>query len=198
MSQKRENTKAFILKNVAPIFNRKGYTGTRLSDITTATGLSKGAVYGNFKNKPDLAVNAFYFNVEKLISPMIGIASSEKNSIKSMHALTKYYRDYYNQSLASGGCPILNVGVDAKYNNPELFKAAREVSQKIIRKLTIIIKTGIRKKEIKKKVDADLYARNIYSMIEGGVFMASVNEDNNYLLNILDQVDLVIENKLKV
>jgi len=197
MNQKREDTKAYILKNVAPIFNRKGYTGTSLSDITTATGLSKGSVYGNFKNKPDLAVKAFYFNVDKLISPMIAIASSEKNSIKSIRALTKYYRDYYIQSLASGGCPILNVGVDAKYNNPELFKAAQEVSQKIVRKLTIIIKKGIRKKEIKKKIDADLYARNIYSMIEGGVFMASVHEDNNYLLNILDQVDIIIKKKLK-
>lgn len=197
MNQKREETKSFILKNVAPIFNRKGYIGTSLSDITTATNLSKGSVYGNFKNKTELAVKAFYYNVDKLISPMIAIASSEKNSIKSLRALTLYYRDYYNQALASGGCPILNAGVDAKYNSPELFKASQEVSQKIVRKLTIIIKKGIRKKEIKKKIDANLYARNIYSMIEGGVFMASVYEDNNYLTNILDQVDTIIKKKLK-
>ena len=31
----------------------KGYTGTSLSDIVDATGLTKGAIYGNFANKDE-------------------------------------------------------------------------------------------------------------------------------------------------
>ncbi|WP_144916166.1 TetR/AcrR family transcriptional regulator [Mucilaginibacter frigoritolerans] len=36
------NTRDFILQKVAPLFNKKGYAGTSLSDLTDATGLTKG------------------------------------------------------------------------------------------------------------------------------------------------------------
>ena len=49
MSTDNLNTSDFILETVAPIFNRKGYAGTSLSDLTAATGLTKGAIYFNFK-----------------------------------------------------------------------------------------------------------------------------------------------------
>ncbi len=51
MTTKSDRTKQFILEKVAPVFNKNGYFGTSMSDITEATGLTKGAIYGNFKNK---------------------------------------------------------------------------------------------------------------------------------------------------
>ena len=62
MITKSDRTKQFILEKVAPVFNKNGYFGTSMSDITEATGLTKGAIYGNFKNKEDLAYYSFYFN----------------------------------------------------------------------------------------------------------------------------------------
>ena len=41
---KAENTKAYIVEQTAPIFNKKGYIGTSLTDLTEATGLTKGCV----------------------------------------------------------------------------------------------------------------------------------------------------------
>jgi TetR/AcrR family transcriptional repressor of nem operon len=37
----------------------KGYSGTSMSDITAATGLTKGSIYGNFENKDEVAIAAF-------------------------------------------------------------------------------------------------------------------------------------------
>lgn len=197
MSTKREDTKAYILDKVAPIFNRKGYNGTSLSDITEATGLTKGAIYGNFENKSELAMSAFHQNVNKLVSPMIEIVYKEKDSIKRLFAITNYYRDYYERSQALGGCPVLNANIDAKFNNWKLFNAAKDVSERLVRNLAVIINKGIKRKEIHKKIDAYLYAKNIYAMIEGGVFLATTHGDKEYLINILEQVDKIINKKLK-
>ena len=197
MNQKKEDTTAYILAKVAPIFNRQGYIGTSLRDITEVTGLTKGAIYGNFENKADLAVKSFRLSVDLLISPMIEIAFKEKNSIKRLYAITHYYRDFYDLCRPHGGCPILNASVDAKFNNREVFNAAQDVSDRLVRNLTVIINKGIKKKEIKKKVDAYSYAKIIFSMIEGGIFMASIHKDKEYLTNILDQVDKIIKKKLK-
>ena len=51
-----EKTKQLIIEKTASIFNKKGYTGTYLSDLTNATGLTKGSIYGNFKDKIEVAV----------------------------------------------------------------------------------------------------------------------------------------------
>ena len=56
------------LEKIAPIFNKNGYVGTSLSDITQATGLTKGAIYGNFKDKEALAIEAFNFNINRYFS----------------------------------------------------------------------------------------------------------------------------------
>ena len=44
----KQATIDYILEKVAPLFNSRGYIGTSLSDLTEATQLSKGAIYGNF------------------------------------------------------------------------------------------------------------------------------------------------------
>ena len=60
---KGEKTKQFIIAEVAPIFNKKGVYGTSLSDITSATRLTKAAIYGNFGNKDALAMACFEHNL---------------------------------------------------------------------------------------------------------------------------------------
>ena len=60
--KKSARTRQFIVEKSAPIFNKKGYSGTSLHDLTEATGLTKGGIYGNFENKDEIAAAAFEFN----------------------------------------------------------------------------------------------------------------------------------------
>ena len=76
MISKAELTKLHILETVAPIFNKNGYAATSMQDITKATGMTKGAIYGNFKNKEELAISAFKFMVKKLLKRMLVISKS--------------------------------------------------------------------------------------------------------------------------
>ncbi len=63
---KAEQTRAFIIEKTAPLFNKKGFEGTSLSDMTTATGLTKGSIYGNFSNKDEVALEVFDYNLQKI------------------------------------------------------------------------------------------------------------------------------------
>lgn len=60
--KKSLETRSFIIKKVAPLFNKKGFAGTYLSDMNEATSLSKGSIYGNFKDKNEVAIEALKFN----------------------------------------------------------------------------------------------------------------------------------------
>ena len=64
MGRNPEQTKQLIIDKALPIFNTKGYNAASISDITSATGITKGAIYGNFKNKDEVATAAFERGVE--------------------------------------------------------------------------------------------------------------------------------------
>ena len=92
MSTKAERTTAYIIETVAPIFNKLGYVGTSMSDLTEATGLTKGAIYGNFENKDSLALAAFEYNSKKLLSEIDDKLNSSGTSLEKLFVLTNFYR----------------------------------------------------------------------------------------------------------
>ncbi len=197
MSTKSDRTKQFILQKVAPVFNKNGYFGTSLSDITDATGLTKGAIYGNFKNKEELAYYAFYFNVSYVMEQLGKIIETHENSIDQLLGISEFYKNKYLTKIELGGCPILNVGVDANNTNPKLYKAVQNVVIKIQESIFLILEAGINRKEIKTELNPKEFASIIFSLIEGGVFTSVTMKDNSYLQNMMNHLDKVILNELK-
>jgi AcrR family transcriptional regulator len=191
------NTSEFILDKVAPIFNKQGYIGTSLSDITNATGLTKGAIYCNFSNKEDLALKAFQLNISIAILPLFKLIAIKEGSINKLHTITNYQRSYYHLVKDRGGCPMLRVGVDTKFVNPLLFEAAEKLSQKFINGLIDILKKGIEFNEIKSDIDVNKYAQIILSLIEGSSLLAFTHNDETYITNAMDCIDNMIIETIK-
>jgi TetR/AcrR family transcriptional repressor of nem operon len=191
------NTSEFILDKVAPIFNKQGYIGTSLTDITKATGLTKGAIYCNFSNKEDLALQSFQLNISLAIIPLFKIVATKEGSINKLHAITKYQRSYYDLVKDRGGCPMLRVGVDTKFINPLLFGAAQNLSQKFTSGLTTIIMDGINNNEIQPNTDPVQYAKIILSLIEGSSLLAFTHNDQSYIDNAMDFIDNTLIESIK-
>ncbi|MDG5492894.1 TetR/AcrR family transcriptional regulator [Psychroserpens sp. SPM9] len=188
-----ETTKEHILEKVAPIFNQKGYVATSMSDITNATNLTKGAIYCNFKNKEELALEAFRLNLKKAIYPLQVKLKEGKSSIDKLFILTEYYRGYYDLAKSRGGCPILNAGVDAKFTNTSLYNESKKNWNKLVNGLAKIIEEGKDAGEIKQNIIPDVFAQKIFAMIEGGVFMSIFTDDKKHLINIMDTIEEMIK-----
>lgn len=63
--QEALQTRQAILQSALDLFYQKGYSKTTFDQIAERIGLTKGAVYWNFKNKPDLVVALINTYVEK-------------------------------------------------------------------------------------------------------------------------------------
>lgn len=193
-----EKTANYILETVAPIFNRQGYVGTSLSDLTKATQLTKGALYGNFKNKDELALKAFELNTKRILKPLNEAVDREDHHLDKVLAMIRYYRTYDQRTKEIGGCPFLNVSVDAKNNHPTLFLKAKSLEKRKQEALRRIIEEGIRRKEINADIDPDAFAKNMYSLIVGAYFMTFIQEDERYLQVALDQLEFDLVPNLRV
>lgn len=196
-NKKSQITSEFIIKTVAPVFNKKGYSGTSMSDITASTGLTKGAIYGNFKDKNDLAVSAFVYNIKQVSSQFEKAISGNKTSIEKLYSISTFYHDYYEFTFNFGGCPILNVGVDANHQNEALSQKVKKAIHNLQNNLALIIETGIKDGEIKGDVSSKKFARKFFAMIEGSVFMATTLQDQTYMNDLAESMIQLIDTELK-
>lgn len=51
---KRERTRARLIDAAAAVIREKGYGGTALEAVARRAGMTRGAIYGNFKNREEL------------------------------------------------------------------------------------------------------------------------------------------------
>jgi len=197
MATKAENTTRFILEKVAPMFNKHGYVGTSLSDITKATGLTKGAIYGNFESKEHLAIEAFNHNIRKVVGMIADKINAQQSASAKLKAVTDFYREYYEYTIAFGGCPILNVGIDSNNLNPLLKQRVNRVIGKLKRSIADIILLGVEQGEFKKGIDADAYGLRFFSIVEGSIFTSIMMKDGKHLLDMMDHLDKMIATEIK-
>lgn len=197
MSTKAERTTAYIIETVSPIFNRQGYVGTSMSDLTEATGLTKGALYGNFENKDALALSAFQHNTTQLLNALDEVLGGEGTSLEKLFRLTDFYRHYDVFTRKLGGCPVLNVGVDAQYNHRILAAATRETVRIIEGKIALVLEEGVNRGEIKLPVTPLQFAKQFFTMIMGAVSMATIMADRKYLHNTMGYLDVLIRKEIR-
>lgn len=196
MTSKAARTTQFIIETVAPVFNKHGYIGTSMSDITAATGLTKGAIYGNFKNKEELALAAFNYNLKKVVGAIAAKIDSAKTPHLKLKALVDFYRSYHEFTIPFGGCPILNVGIDANHQNPPLMERVIAVIQKLQTSIAAIVDAGIEVGEFRQNADGIGFARKMFSITEGAIFMTVTMNNSRYLLDATDIIEGMIESDL--
>ena len=196
MLSKSEITSKFIIETVAPIFNKKGYAATSMADITNATGLTKGAIYGNFENKETIAIAAFQKNVNDLLKRITIHQEQSKSPLQKLYLITDFYRNYYHFSKELGGCPILNIGVDANNQDTALLEEVRNVINKTQNNIAKLIDWGKDIGEMKLTMDSQKFAKQLYSHIQGAIFMTYTMDDSDYLLQAMDEIDEFIDSDI--
>lgn len=195
---KSEKTKLFIIEKTAPIFNKKGYVGTCLSDMEEATGLTKGSIYGNFKNKDEVAVHAFKYNVKFINNAFETEIKNSQTYIDKLGAYSRVYRSIYRQVIQNGGCPIANTIVEADDTNVELNMWAVSVLEQWKNRIVKFITQGKIAGEIKEHCDSIKIATTIISLIEGSSILAKATCDISYIMNSLDHIDELIDSIKKI
>lgn len=185
---KAEETKLFILDKVAPYFNRHGYHGTSMNDLTSLTGLTKGALYGNFKDKETLAIEAFHYNVQKLLSKIRLTLIGRDSGLDQIEAVLKFYSKYIMESKELGGCPVISVGTDSLFNNEILNIEVKKVIDQLKGNIQRMLERAIEKNEIQSHINPQKESNIIYATIQGGVFSAFASGDHKILQDAIQSI----------
>lgn len=187
---KAEKTRNYIVEKTAPIFNMKGYAGTSLNDITVATGLTKGSIYGNFSNKDEVALAAFDYNLNNNVSKIEAEMSNQVSIKGKLLVYVSIYQTFIVGAVSQGGCPILNTAIDADDTHPVLREKALKAVLSWKKRIIKLVEDGISNQEIKAENNPEQIALTVIAMIEGGIMISR-------LTNKLENWNLIMDSLKK-
>lgn len=193
---KAEKTRQFIIEQTAEIFNKKGYAGTSLSDITSATGLTKGSIYGNFENKDEVAKEVYGYNAKRLQKNLTAQLTKEMTTREKLFAIVDFYRKTWEINFSRGGCPHLNTAVEADDTMPFLKNEVNKNFESWANQFVQILENGKTQNKISESVDSQKYAYQFIILIEGGILLAKTMNNKNQLLSALERIETIIDNEL--
>jgi len=194
-ARKGERTREFIRERAAPVFNKQGFAGTSLGDLTEATGLTKGALYGNFKDKEGIALEAFAYSMQQIRVIMRSRVDPLPTNKQKLVALLEFFGEYVMHPPIPGGCPMLNYGVEADDRQRLMKKSVAREMQSTIAFIQRCLDQGIASGEFKTSIDAPVVAQVIFCAIEGAIVVSRVKGSPapmaavvEYCKSILDQL----------
>lgn len=192
---KGEETRQRIIASAAALFNQRGFEGSSMSELMKATDLEKGGIYRHFSSKEALAAAAFGYAFKSATDARMGDLDEVPNSVDKLRRLISNFIE--RRPAVPGGCPVLNTAVDADDGNASLRGLVFEALESWRGKLEAIIETGIRKKEIKRRIDPKALATLIIASLEGALMISRLEKRRDALQSIQVHLESHLENAVR-
>lgn len=171
---KAAQTRSYILEKAAPLFNRRGFEGTSVADLEAATGLTKGALYGNFQGKEAIAEAAFTWSAAKvktLLREELEGCASNKEKLSGMF---DFFSRYVLDPPIPGGCPLLNAAVEADDHRISMRPVVTAELVQVVGFIATLIRKGVRSGDFRKGTNARSLAFTFFCALEGAIMFSRV------------------------
>ncbi|MBL6447198.1 DUF559 domain-containing protein [Fulvivirga sp. 29W222] len=193
------STRERIIQQSAELFNTYGYHGCSLSHIMEATQLKKGGIYNHFKNKDEIAVEAFSYNYNRVLKRFRERLDRDETSFEKLNSVIDVFVSLIEDPMVKGGgCPIFNTAMDSTNTHPELKEKAREGIKGLTKYVEIKLKEGIDAGEFRLDTDVKVTSTLLIATLEGAIIMSRVNDNygcielaSSYLKNYIKEKILV-------
>lgn len=188
-----DRTKERILEKSGVLFNTQGYKATSISDITEATGFTKGAIYRHFESKANLEKETLFHLSGIMFEKLRERIKSEKDAPNKLRAIFRYFERYVTKPEVKGGCPLMNAAIEADDAHPVLRREAVKVLDILRDSILNILKNGIRFGQIKKNIDLDYHATLIIAALEGAIMMSRLRGNNEDIKRVVRHLELQLK-----
>lgn len=185
MARKKEYNRDEVLKAATKVFWTKGFHGTSISDLVTATGLNKHSMYAEFKSKEGLylaCLNTYANDIQKYIYNML---THEPLGLGNVEDFLRN-RVAYASTKECIGCMVINSTVEKELIEREAFDltqkhlAAHE--ELIVRNFEAALKNG----EVNKNSDPRILAKYVLNFAAGLMVIGKAKQDKETLEEMLE------------
>jgi TetR/AcrR family transcriptional repressor of nem operon len=187
-TSKGAQTRQRIVELAAPVFNRQGYVGASMRDITTATGMEKGGIYNHFGSKEQLALESYDFAMSIVTGALARSQNGASDAIDRLTRLIRTFSVSARNPVIEGGCPIMNTAIESDDGHVELRDRARYSMTQWHRLIGRIVKDGKAAGTVRADVDPYALASLLTGSLEGGLMLARLYDDPAHMDHVVDHL----------
>ncbi|TIT52597.1 MAG: TetR/AcrR family transcriptional regulator, partial [Mesorhizobium sp.] len=127
------DTRTRMIEATALLLRRRGYHGTSLNDILTASGAPRGSLYFHFPGgKDQLVIEVTRASVADVTERLGAQLATESDPAVAVHHIYQSVARMLEDNEFSLGCPIAPVVLDAPNDVPELEEICRSAFEQWI------------------------------------------------------------------
>ncbi|CAM4072994.1 MULTISPECIES: TetR/AcrR family transcriptional regulator [Flavobacterium] len=195
--RKSDFTKSRIIIESSNLFNTQGYKSTSLSEITEASGYTKGAIYRHFENKEALEIESLEYMSKLVLKTLSESIKKENNVFDKLNALFDFFCSYTNEPIIKGGCPLLNAAIEVDETETILKFKAKTFLNAIKISINKLLLNGIKYNQLKSDLDVEAFSTVIIASLEGAIMMSKLSNTNTDLRLVTKHLKNYIESYRK-
>ena len=178
-----------ILETTALLLRQRGYHGTSLNDILSASGAPRGSLYFHFPGgKDQLVIEVTRDSVADVTKRLGEALAAESDPAVAVHHIYQAVGRMLEDNQFSLGCPIAPVVLDSPTDVPELAELCRSAFVQWIGLLQqAFVRAGVPERR------AHALALLVESSLEGLMVIARATRDRAPLQAVADEVAALIE-----
>lgn len=176
-----------VLDRAVELFWRKGYEATTVQDLTAATGLKPGSLYGAFGDKHGLFLAA----VDRYMERVVADALSTLDGDGSPRARLRRFFETVVEGILCGrrrwGCLMTNSAVERAARDPAIAAKVAANTKRIEDAFRRVIEAGRAAGEFPRARDARASARLLTCVLQGLNVIAKTAPERDRLSDIVEQ-----------
>ena len=183
------DTRTRILETTGLLLRQRGYHGTSLNDILSASGAPRGSLYFHFPGgKDQLVIEVTRDSVAGVTQRLGEALAAEVDPAVAVHHIYQAVGRMLEDNQFSLGCPIAPVVLDSPTDVPELAELCRSAFEQWIGLLQqAFVRAGVPERR------AHALALLVESSLEGLMVIARATRDRAPLQAVADEVAALIE-----
>jgi TetR/AcrR family transcriptional repressor of nem operon len=171
---KGQLTRERIIVQAAPLFNMRGFAGSSMQDVMEVTGLEKGGLYRHFSSKEELAAEVFRYTLSQSVRLRTEKLDQTHGAIMQLRSIVQRFVEA--PSAVKGGCPLMNTAIEADDSNPVLRDLARKGFADWRKRLSSIVREGVKAGEIDRAAEPRRVANTIIATLEGALMLSRLEK----------------------
>lgn len=160
----KQQTREKVLQAAREMFVERGYEGATIRDIARAAGMSTGAVFASFTDKPELFDAILSEDFGALLDPMRDAAAT---SPSAREALVAMFGAAYRAHAAQ--LPLIQAALAASWTRTPEAEQLRRDSLRPLRALVLeVLERGVERGELTRRFDLRLVSDVIWDLYLAG------------------------------
>ena len=187
-----ERGRANLVTEAIQLLSREGIDGMSIGKLAERSGYSKGGIMAHFTSKQAMILTLIDQSVAMARQYFREELKGATTPTERLSRTLETYGRYWTSGLFEGGCPFLNLAVDAVEPADEIAQALREAARTFISDFANIVRIGQATGDFRDDADPDEVGEKLMSLCVGCGWTYRMTGESEIFARMQPAVDGII------